>query len=342
MVILVSRLPFLRCLFALTAFSKICVKSLIVSTVRDCSSSMRQTTLKSSYLGEYQEVPLKDLLKDVSNTPVLIKRPEKLKNKYFGLRHGESMANIANIISSDPLRGSEMHGLTITGKIQARRAAALLIEEVKRENLKNVVFLSSNFMRARETASETLQAMINIIDFEEQPFREHIYNTYSMNMNAMQTINSDISEKTSTSKKTTVSTIQSDIHLLCLKNNKIDIIIKDNLRERYFGDLDGKDLIYYNKVWPVDAVDGANSRSGVESINDVIVRISTLINELEEQYEGKYIVLTSHADTLQIMQTFLSSEDPRKFSQYRFKNGEVRNMENLPSPVPMIYRGYFK
>jgi hypothetical protein len=48
----------------------------------------------------YQEVSLKDLLKDVSNTPVLIKRPEKLKNKYFGLRHGESMANIANIISS--------------------------------------------------------------------------------------------------------------------------------------------------------------------------------------------------------------------------------------------------
>jgi hypothetical protein len=57
--------------------------------------------------------------------------------------------------------GSEMHGLTITGKIQARRAAALLIEEVKRENLKNIVFLSSNFMRARETASETLQ--VNVI-----------------------------------------------------------------------------------------------------------------------------------------------------------------------------------
>jgi hypothetical protein len=101
----VSRLPFLRCLFAFTAFSKICVKSFTVSTVRDCSSSMRQTTLKASFLGEYQEVSIKDLLKDVSNTPVLIKRPEKLKNKYFGLRHGESMANIANIISSDPLRG---------------------------------------------------------------------------------------------------------------------------------------------------------------------------------------------------------------------------------------------
>jgi hypothetical protein len=72
--------------------------------------------------------------------------------------------------------------------------------------------------------------MINIIDFEEQPFREHIYNTYSMNMNAMSNINSDINEKSSTSAKTTISTIQSDIHLLCLKNNKIDVIINDKLR----------------------------------------------------------------------------------------------------------------
>ena len=45
--------------------------------------------------------------------------------------------------------------------------------------------------------------------------------------------------------------------------------------------------------------------------------------ELEDTYTGKYIVLTSHADTLQIFQSFLSFEDPRKFSQYRFKNGEV-------------------
>lgn len=105
--------------------------------------------------------------------------------------------------------------------------------------------------------------MINIIDFEEQPFREHIYNTYSMNVNAMSSIKSDINDKSSTSAKTTISTIQSDIHLLCLKNNKIDIIIKDNLRERYFGDLDGKDLIYYNKVWPVDSVDGKNDMYGI-------------------------------------------------------------------------------
>ena len=45
----------------------------------------------------------------------------------------------------------------MSGRVQARRAAGLLIEEVERENLKNIVFLSSNFTRARETAEETLK-----------------------------------------------------------------------------------------------------------------------------------------------------------------------------------------
>ena len=47
--------------------------------------------------------------------------------------------------------------MTVSGKVQARRAAGLLIEEIGRENLKNIIFLSSNFTRARETAVETLK-----------------------------------------------------------------------------------------------------------------------------------------------------------------------------------------
>lgn len=39
--------------------------------------------------GAYQEVSQKELLEGVEDIPVLLKRPEKLKNKYYGLRHGE-------------------------------------------------------------------------------------------------------------------------------------------------------------------------------------------------------------------------------------------------------------
>ena len=66
--------------------------------------------------------------------------------------------SLCKIMSNASLHsGSKIHGLTVSGKVQARRAAGILIETVKRENLQNLVFLSSNFTRARETAEETLK-----------------------------------------------------------------------------------------------------------------------------------------------------------------------------------------
>ena len=44
---------------------------------------------------------------------------------------------------------------------------------------------------------------------------------------------------------------------------------------------------------------------------------------MEATFNNKRIVIVSHADTLQIMQTYMCGADVRQFSQYRFKNGEV-------------------
>jgi broad specificity phosphatase PhoE len=46
-------------------------------------------------------------------------------------------------------------------------------------------------------------------------------------------------------------------------------------------------------------------------------------SDMEVEYKNKYILMVSHADTLQIAHMFLSETDPRLFSQYRFRNGEV-------------------
>ena len=75
--------------------------------------------------------------------------------------------------------------------------------------------------------------MINIIEFEEEPFRRHIKTTFV----------TDNTESNSRTAKTTVSTIISDIHLPEINPNRFNVIVNNNLRERYFGDLDGKDLI---------------------------------------------------------------------------------------------------
>ena len=52
----------------------------------------------------------------------------------------------------------------------------------------------------------------------------------------------------------------------------------------------------------------------------------------------------AHADTLQIAQAFMANIDARTFSQIRFKNGEVRYMEEkgLPAPSPLEYKDPFE
>lgn len=97
------------------------------------------------------------------DTPPL---PHTLKNRYFGLRHGLSEANVAGIISSDPAVGTKIHGLTPHGRIQARRAATALVDAVGRDNCHRLRFYASDFTRAWQTAEETQAAVVNLLEYE--------------------------------------------------------------------------------------------------------------------------------------------------------------------------------
>ena len=119
----------------------------------------------------------------------------------------------------------------------------------------------------------------------------------------------------------------------------MQVNIDDRLIERGFGELDTTKVTNYNYVWPLDLYDSHHTAFGVESVNSVVERVRDLITDLEARYSGKNIVLTSHADTLQIMQCFVAEIDPRLFSQYRFRNAEVRSLlqepTSMPQPAPL-------
>ena len=70
------------------------------------------------------------------------------RHKYFALRHGESLANVAGIISSDPKISIPRHGLSEKGKGQAQKTGAKLVATLDGP----VLIVSSDFKRARETA----------------------------------------------------------------------------------------------------------------------------------------------------------------------------------------------
>ena len=73
-----------------------------------------------------------------------------LRHTHLMVRHGESTANVAQMISSDPAISTVTHGLTAHGREQVAAEVAQWSRGLPIGQL--VVVLSSNFERARETA----------------------------------------------------------------------------------------------------------------------------------------------------------------------------------------------
>jgi len=247
--------------------------------------------------------------------------PNPLKHQYYLLRHGQSTANVAAIISSDRSNAySERHGLTQLGREQAAAAATALVESLEAQatvtNNKNsnsdknlqpgdkLTFVSSPFARAKQTAEECLEELLANDELLKRIDKLGL----------------------------TLDTPSSN-----------DIILKDQLMERYFGRLDNEAIYTYAYVWPLDKFNVTHTAFGVESVAAVCTRLRQLIvNDLEESLAGKrhHVVLTSHADVLQIAQLYAcGAENVGAFSSYRFGNGEVRHMarypDSLPDPVPL-------
>lgn len=75
------------------------------------------------------------------------------------------------------------------------------------------------------------------------------------------------------------------------------------LRERYFGNYERQSNENYQKVWDIDKDDHHHKEENVESAMEVQDRVTSLITELEQKYSGQKILLSSHGDALQILQT---------------------------------------
>ena len=95
-----------------------------------------------------------------------------LRHSYSALRHGQSLANVAKIISSDPAISTVEHGLSDFGHEQAREAGKLFAEQFHADNDNGdggegndeycgVAIFSSDFKRARETAQHMADACMS-------------------------------------------------------------------------------------------------------------------------------------------------------------------------------------
>jgi probable phosphoglycerate mutase len=105
----------------------------------------------------------------------------KLRNKYFAVRHGESEANVAHLISSNPQISIESHGLSSHGRIQVAENTKLFLENNPSNN--SYIIISSDFRRARETADILALNLSNSINNQlniqlDKRLRERFFGIY--------------------------------------------------------------------------------------------------------------------------------------------------------------------
>ncbi|KAI9204442.1 histidine phosphatase superfamily [Polychytrium aggregatum] len=215
--------------------------------------------------------------------------PQQLRNRYFVLRHGHSLANQAGIIQSDPDRGTQGFGLSELGKSQANDKTRRFLgvnegwfcsspglhnsdgndgDDGKACKWSRLWIFSSDFKRAFETAEIVRDVYPGPCELTTTPL----------------------------------------------------------LRERFFGyGLEGQPNTRYDQVWafdgqrlPVprfsDEERAEHPDDAVESPVSVRNRVLGLISQIEradtERTGPRNIVLVAHGDTLQILQTAFARIEP--------------------------------
>ena len=106
------------------------------------------------------------------------------------------------------------------------------------------------------------------------------------------------------------------------------ITLTTKLRERNFGSYERTHNSNYQNVWDKDQNDADHTDADVESVNNVLDRTKALIDELEDQYDGKNIILVSHGDALQILQTIFEGVHSSQHRSLRHLNiAEIRKIK---------------
>ena len=193
---------------------------------------------------------------------------ENLANRYFVMRHGQSLANLDGLIASHSDNALEGFGLSTGGRAQVGEnlSRARGLDAATR-------ILSSDFRRARESA-EIAQARLGCessIEFETR------------------------------------------------------------LRERFFGEFDLGPDREYRRIWEQDQKNAERDWRGVESAAGVMQRVTSLIVDCENRYRGSTLLLVSHGDVLQILQTAFAGEPPERHrDQPHLETAEIRQLRRAP------------
>jgi broad specificity phosphatase PhoE len=106
-----------------------------------------------------------------------------------------------------------------------------------------------------------------------------------------------------------------------------EAVVAEAVRERCFGDWEGSATRNYARVWAADSANSGQHDRDVEPAAAVLDRTTAFIVDLDQRYSGRDILVVSHGDTLQILQTgFLRMDPSRHRSLPPLEPGELRHV----------------
>ncbi|KAF7723768.1 hypothetical protein EC973_001681 [Apophysomyces ossiformis] len=189
--------------------------------------------------------------------------PNPLKNRYIIARHGFSLANNAKLICSNP-------EIAIPEEGGPQGTGWGLHDRGKEQVKESALRLSQHLFPNQKAAEDRVRMFCS-------PFVR---------------------------TRQTAEIIRSVLNETAQAN--IDSVTPNlALRERWYAEFDMTNDENYKVCWKDDEGPdhGENSPYGIEAPSSVADRTTRFIRDIEEQVEGKIVILVAHGDVCQIMQT---------------------------------------
>ena len=125
--------------------------------------------------------------------------------------------------------------------------------------------------------------------------------------------------------------------LLCEVQGLAPAVVDVGLRERNFGELELDAASRYEEVWRRDGLEPNHGYAGSETTDAVAARIVAVVARLEASTQGKRVVLVSHGDPLQILETVLSGRPSADHRQLpHLGNAELRQLRVVQGAAGMV------
>ena len=116
-----------------------------------------------------------------------------------------------------------------------------------------------------------------------------------------------------------------------------DLIIDERLREHNVGVFDGKPLDDW-RAWAQSNDPEVTAPQGGENWQDVMKRMSEILNEYNDKYEGKKILFVSHSCPLELLQAYVQCKPSREKGNV-LPTGKLLPLQNIKFPADFIAEG---